>query len=176
MSLCPIKACTVGKSTLLMTNRLAKVWRKSWKVKSALPAWRTACVNAVQNDRYGSPVRVRNTGPSVDVLILTVCNVAVNTSFIGTLRLAPFLTYAARTVITQRRKSTSSQISESSSEARNPVCKAVITRGRSCGPQCASNTASSSGVRMRMRPLFSRAKRTFFTGLSVAFPQVIAIV
>jgi hypothetical protein len=27
---------------------------------------------------------------------------------------------------------------------------------------------------MRTRPLFSRAKRTFFTGFSVAFPQVMA--
>jgi hypothetical protein len=68
-----------------------------------------------------------------------------------------------------------SQVSESSSEARNLVCEAVITRGRSWGPQWTSNPVSSSGVRMRMRPLFSRVKRTFFTVFSVALPQVMAI-
>src|SRR5215813_13944347 len=45
--------------------------------------------NAVRKDRYGVPVRVRSIGPSADILILTACNVAVNTSFIGTLRLSP---------------------------------------------------------------------------------------
>ena len=173
LSLCPIKACTVGKSTPLMTNQLAKVWRKSWKVKSALLAWCTACINAVQNDRYGSSVRVRNTGPSADVLILTVCNVAVNTSFIGTLRLSLFLIYAARRSLPD---GGSRRLVRSARAALKPetqyASKAVITRGRSCGPQWASNFASSSGVRMRMRPLFSRANRTFLTGLSVAFPQV----
>ena len=35
-------------------------------------------------DQYGVPVWVRNTEPSVAILILTACNVVVNTSFIGT--------------------------------------------------------------------------------------------
>ena len=42
----------------------------------------------------------------------------------GTLRLSPFFAYAARTVMTCWRKLTSSQVRESSSETRNPVCKA----------------------------------------------------
>jgi hypothetical protein len=38
-----------------------------------------------------SAVGVRNTGPSVEASILTAVSVAVNTSFMGTLRLSPFL-------------------------------------------------------------------------------------
>jgi hypothetical protein len=38
---------------------------------------------------------------------LTAFSLAVNTSFIGTIRNSPFLVYPARTVIVERRKSTS---------------------------------------------------------------------
>ena len=105
------------------------------------------------------------------ILILTACNVAVNTSFIGTLRLSSFLVYAALMVIIRWRKSTSAQVIESSSEARNPLCQAVSISGRSWGPQWASNPVSSSGLRIRMRPLFSRPKRIFLRGGLVEPPR-----
>src|SRR2546429_1936035 len=66
---------------------------------------------------------------SVEASILTALSVAVNTSFIGMLRLSPFFAYPERTVITLRRKSISLHVRESNSDARNPVCNAVMTNG-----------------------------------------------
>jgi hypothetical protein len=65
---------------------------------------------------------------------------------------------------------------DNSPDTRNPLWRAVITKGVSGGLQLSSKQASSCGVRIRIRPLLSRANRTFFTGLSVALPHVIAMV
>jgi hypothetical protein len=51
----------------------------------------TARSNAERNERYGVPCRLQKTGPVAAVPILTTFRVVVNTVFIGTLRLSPFL-------------------------------------------------------------------------------------
>ena len=55
-------------------------------------------------------MRLQNTHPSATAFILIAFSIAVNTSFIGTLRLSPFFAYAARTVGMRQRKSTSSHV------------------------------------------------------------------
>ena len=77
-------------------------------------------------------------------------------------------------VIAWWRKSTSSQVRESNSEARNPVCQAVITSGRSCGATVGKQPYFLFGL--SMHPLFSCAKHTFFADFHWPCPQVMTIV
>ena len=93
MSLCPIKAYTMGRSTPLRPTDSQKYGASLMKGKirhiRLAYCMRKRC--AKESVRYGLSTRVRNAGPSADILILTACNVAVNTPFISTLRLSPFL-------------------------------------------------------------------------------------
>jgi hypothetical protein len=97
-----------------MITRLAKTCRRLWNVRSVSPAFYTARSKTLRNKWYGTPSRLQNTCCVVDADILMTLRVSVKSLFIGTLRLSPFLAYAAGTVITPRRKSTSSQVRDSS--------------------------------------------------------------
>jgi hypothetical protein len=90
-TVCPINSSTVGRSTPDMTRRLANVCRRSLNVKLGMTALRTARSNAVRKERYGTPLRLQKTAPVAIEVILTSSKIVVNTSFMGTLRLSPFL-------------------------------------------------------------------------------------